>query len=87
NFDLPNVAEDYVHRIGRTGRAGAEGEAISLVCAEEVDELSAIENLIRQHLPRHQYAGFAPTQPIPVTRLTDKVKKPKKPKKPKPAAL
>ncbi|OZA97984.1 MAG: ATP-dependent RNA helicase [Thiotrichales bacterium 34-46-19] len=87
NFDLPNVAEDYVHRIGRTGRAGAEGEAISLVCAEEADELSAIENLIRQHLPRHQYAGFAPTQPIPVTRLTDKVKKPKKPKKPKPAAL
>lgn len=83
NFDLPNVAEDYVHRIGRTGRAGAEGEAISLVCAEEAEELSAIENLIRQHLPRHQLTGFAPTQAVPVTRLTDKVKKPKKPKKPK----
>jgi len=83
NFELPNVAEDYVHRIGRTGRAGAEGEAISLVCAEEAEELSAIENLIRQQLPRHQVAGFAPTQPIPITRMTDKVHKPKKPKKPR----
>jgi ATP-dependent RNA helicase RhlE len=42
NFDLPTVAEDYVHRIGRTGRAGAEGEAVSLVCADEVDLLRAI---------------------------------------------
>lgn len=80
NLDLPHVPEDYVHRIGRTGRAGAEGEAISLVCAEEASELSAIENLIKQHLPRHQLAGFEPTQAIPMTRLSDKVKKPKKPK-------
>ena len=42
NFDLPIVAEDYIHRIGRTGRAGASGEAISLVCADEVNLLSAI---------------------------------------------
>jgi ATP-dependent RNA helicase RhlE len=83
NYELPNVAEDYVHRIGRTGRAGSEGEAISLVCAEEAESLSAIENLIRQHLPRQQLAGFAPVEAIPVTKLSDKVKKPKKPKKPK----
>lgn len=83
NYELPNVAEDYVHRIGRTGRAGAEGEAISLVCAEEADSLAAIENLIKQHLPRQRLPQFALTQAIPVTRLTDKVKKPKKPKKPK----
>lgn len=81
NYELPNVAEDYVHRIGRTGRAGSEGEAISLVCAEEAESLSAIENLIRQHLPRQQLAGFAPVEAIPVTKLSDKVKKPKKPKK------
>lgn len=83
NYELPNVAEDYVHRIGRTGRAGVAGEAISLVCAEEADSLSAIENLIRQHLPRQQLAGFSPTEAIPVSKLSDKVKKPKKPKKPK----
>ena len=45
NFDLPIVAEDYIHRIGRTGRAGATGQAISLVCADEVNLLSAIETL------------------------------------------
>ena len=45
NFELPKVAKDYVHRIGRTGRAGAEGEAVSLVSADEVGLLCAIETL------------------------------------------
>ncbi len=48
NFELPNVPEDYVHRIGRTGRAGNSGDAISLVCIDEHDYLLAIEKLIKQ---------------------------------------
>jgi len=58
NFDLPNVAEDYVHRIGRTGRAGASGEAVSLVCADESHLLADIEKLIEQRLPFEVVAGF-----------------------------
>ena len=46
NYELPNVPEDYVHRIGRTGRAGASGEAISLVCSEETEYLKEIEKLL-----------------------------------------
>ncbi len=52
NFELPNVAEDYVHRIGRTGRAGREGEAISLVSVDERDQLKDIERLIKRKIPR-----------------------------------
>ena len=65
NFDLPNVSEDYVHRIGRTGRAGATGHAYSLVCAEEADYLQGIERLIRRSLPREQVPGFEPAEPLP----------------------
>ena len=83
NFELPHVSEDYVHRIGRTGRAGADGEAISLVCIEEQKELQGIENLINQHLPREIIQGFEPTQEVPQSRLGLKKKKPKKPKKKK----
>lgn len=83
NFDLPNVAEDYVHRIGRTGRAGAAGFAVSLVCADEAKELQAIERLINQLLPREMMNGFKPVTEVAVTQLTGKVRKPKKPKKPK----
>ncbi|AIZ34251.1 DEAD/DEAH box helicase [Pseudomonas parafulva] len=84
NLDLPIVAEDYVHRIGRTGRAGNKGEAISLVCADEVQLLSAIETLIRQTLPRHEEADFIPDHRVPMTDASGQVlKKPKKPKKPK----
>ncbi|MDP3672329.1 MAG: DEAD/DEAH box helicase [Telluria sp.] len=60
NYDLPNIPEDYVHRIGRTGRAGATGEAVSLVCVDEHDMLKDIEKLIKQTLPRHVIAGFEP---------------------------
>jgi ATP-dependent RNA helicase RhlE len=60
NYDLPNVPEDYVHRIGRTGRAGATGQAVSLVCVDEHDMLKDIEKLIKQSLPRQVIAGFEP---------------------------
>jgi ATP-dependent RNA helicase RhlE len=75
NFELPNVPEDYVHRIGRTGRAGAQGEAVSLVCADEEIFLRDIERLIKREIPRAQVAGFeAPTgekaEPIVLGRMT-----------------
>ncbi|MDD5033812.1 MAG: DEAD/DEAH box helicase [Methylococcaceae bacterium] len=60
NFELPNVPEDYVHRIGRTGRAGANGEALSLVCQDEVKLLAAIERLLKKEIPRAQAPGFEP---------------------------
>jgi ATP-dependent RNA helicase RhlE len=66
NFDLPNVPEDYVHRIGRTGRAGATGEAISLVAPDEMPLLRDIERLIRRQLRREVVAGFeSGTAPSP----------------------
>nr|WP_132678077.1 DEAD/DEAH box helicase [Pseudomonas aeruginosa] len=86
NFDLPIVAEDYVHRIGRTGRAGASGQAVSLVCADEVELLAAIETLIGQTLQRREEPDFAPEHRVPQTAPGGVVlKKPKKPKKPKAA--
>src|SRR5664279_3088988 len=60
NYDLPNVPEDYVHRIGRTGRAGATGEAISLVCVDEHAFLRDIERLIKREIPSEIIAGFEP---------------------------
>ncbi|AUS04446.1 DEAD/DEAH box helicase [Pseudotamlana carrageenivorans] len=60
NFELPNVSEDYVHRIGRTGRAGAKGEAISLVSADETTFLRDIEKLIELKLPVDIVEGFEP---------------------------
>jgi ATP-dependent RNA helicase RhlE len=70
NFELPNVAEDYVHRIGRTGRAGCEGEAVSLVCVDEHKLLAGIEKLIKRQLPKEIVPGFEPdpsirAEPIP----------------------
>ena len=67
NFDLPTVAEDYIHRIGRTGRAGASGVALSLVCADEVELLSAIEALIKQTLKRNEEPGFEAEHRVPGT--------------------
>jgi len=58
NFELPNVPEDYVHRIGRTGRAGREGEALSLVCVDENDYLRGIERLIGQKINKVVVKGF-----------------------------
>ncbi len=60
NFELPNVAEDYVHRIGRTGRAGASGRAVSLVSADERGLLKGIERLVKQSLRAEIVAGFEP---------------------------
>ena len=60
NYDLPNVPEDYVHRIGRTGRAGATGEAVSLVCVDEHGLLRDIERFIKRDIPRQVIAGFEP---------------------------
>ncbi|MCB1768790.1 MAG: DEAD/DEAH box helicase [Candidatus Competibacteraceae bacterium] len=70
NFELPNVPEDYVHRIGRTGRAGAEGEAVSLVCVDEYKLLADIEKLLKRSVPREIIPGFEPdprikAEPIP----------------------
>jgi ATP-dependent RNA helicase RhlE len=75
NFELPNVPEDYVHRIGRTGRAGASGEAISLVCLDEEIFLKDIEKLIKRSIPREAVPGFeAPAgeraEPIVLGRMT-----------------
>jgi len=83
NFDLPNVAEDYVHRIGRTGRAGASGQAVSLVSHDEFKELSAIERLIGRELVREYIVGFEPMNTLPVSRLDTRPIKANKPKKPK----
>ena len=60
NYELPNVSEDYVHRIGRTGRAGSNGEASSLVCIDEHKLLHDIERLIKREIPVVQVPGFEP---------------------------
>jgi len=60
NFDMPHVAEDYVHRIGRTGRAGVEGEAVSLVSPEDRPLMAAIERLINRKVEQRVIAGFEP---------------------------
>jgi len=62
NFDLPYVPEDYIHRIGRTARAGQEGKAVSLVSADEHKLLSDIEKLLKKEIPRKIIEGFEPTQ-------------------------
>ena len=64
NYELPNVSEDYVHRIGRTGRAGNKGEAISLVCVDEDEFLRDIEKLIKKDIPKVWLKGFKPDPSI-----------------------
>ena len=67
NFDLPHVPEDYVHRIGRTGRAGTTGNAISLVCADESKQLRDIERVIKKPLERVEIEGFEPDHVLPLS--------------------
>jgi ATP-dependent RNA helicase RhlE len=74
NYELPHVPEDYVHRIGRTGRAGAEGEAISLVCVDEHKLLAGIEKLIKRQLPKLIIEGFEPdmnAKPEPILQRSN----------------
>ncbi len=85
NFDLPQVAEDYVHRIGRTGRAGASGEAISLVGHDEFKLLTAIERLIKKEVPRIHLDGYQPLNDLPLSKGDFRDSKPKKPHKKKQA--
>ncbi|HIG43623.1 MAG TPA: DEAD/DEAH box helicase [Gammaproteobacteria bacterium] len=84
NFDLPNVPEDYIHRIGRTGRAGATGQAVSLVCADEFKQLTDIEHLINQIIERKLVDDFEPVHNLPESRLNQRPSHTKKPKKAKP---
>ena len=86
NYDLPQVPEDYVHRIGRTGRAGENGEALSLVAPEERAMLHAIEKLLRYAIPRQELAGFPRYAAPRVAKAKAKEMKPAKGKVPaKPA--
>jgi ATP-dependent RNA helicase RhlE len=84
NFELPNISEDYVHRIGRTGRAGASGEAISLVSADETSYLRGIEKLIDMKIEVEIVEGFEPdpsasTEPIKPGQNRQRNKNPRQP--------
>ncbi|RYF27267.1 MAG: DEAD/DEAH box helicase, partial [Comamonadaceae bacterium] len=75
NYEIPNVSEDYVHRIGRTGRAGASGEAVSLVCMDEEGFMMEIERFTKQEIPVQVIEGFGPepderAEPIAMGRQT-----------------
>jgi ATP-dependent RNA helicase RhlE len=83
NFDLPNVAEDYVHRIGRTGRAGSNGQAISLVSEDEIKQLHDIERLIKFHIERVTVEGFIPQNRLPESKPFQQQQAKRRPKKPK----
>ena len=72
NFELPNVPEDYVHRVGRTGRAGNEGEAMSLVCIDENALLKGIEKLIKKDIPKVVVEGFKPDPSIKAEPIQQK---------------
>ncbi|MBT4523208.1 MAG: DEAD/DEAH box helicase [Halieaceae bacterium] len=75
NFDLPNVPEDYVHRIGRTGRAGSSGKAYSLVSADEIKQLRDIEQVIQKHITRQYIDGFEPEHELPASGALRKAHK------------
>ena len=71
NFELPTTPEDYIHRIGRTGRAGTKGDAISLVCEDETELLEGIEKLLKFKLNSKVIAGFEPGCPRPSCRIAE----------------
>ena len=77
NYDLPHVAEDYVHRIGRTGRAGAEGEAVSLVSAEERPLMAAIERLMNRKVESRTVPGFEPGHAQPQPQRAEESRQPR----------
>jgi ATP-dependent RNA helicase RhlE len=79
NYDLPMVAEDYVHRIGRTGRAGAEGLAVSLVAQEEVRLLRDIRRLLKQDIAIENVPGYEPNQPLRLEANTPAPGRPRNP--------
>ena len=88
NFDLPQVAEDYVHRIGRTGRAGKNGIAISLVCADEFLCLKQIEQLTKKLIKRIEVEGFEPSHNLASSQNPNALKRKNRPKpKNKPHAV
>ncbi|WP_187759790.1 DEAD/DEAH box helicase [Thiospirochaeta perfilievii] len=82
NYDMPHVAENYIHRIGRTGRAGNSGLAISFCCEDEFDDLIKVEHLLQTHITRELIVGFEPKSSL---KTSPRIKplKPKKPKKKK----
>jgi len=83
NYELPNVPEDYVHRIGRTGRAGNEGQAVSLVCVDEKSLLSEIERLLKRDLPKVVVSGYEVNPAIraePIRRLNDRPRRDETPR-------
>lgn len=82
NYELPNIPEDYVHRIGRTGRAGASGEAISLVGGDEVDYVKGIEKLLGEKLTRQIIPGFEPQDPETAPEKKRSIPRPPRDKKP-----
>lgn len=75
NYELPQVAEDYVHRIGRTGRAGRSGHAISLVCADEFLNLKAIETLLKKNIEREEIEDFYPVHQLPCSKNPNALKR------------
>ena len=75
NYEIPNIPEDYVHRIGRTGRAGNSGEAVNLVCMDEEGFMMEIERFTKQEIPVQMLEGFGPepdekAEPIAMGRQT-----------------
>jgi ATP-dependent RNA helicase RhlE len=77
NFDVPHSSEDYVHRIGRTGRAGLPGEAISLVAPQDHDAMAAIERLIKKRIERVLIPGFGPSGATVATLMGDQARREK----------
>jgi ATP-dependent RNA helicase RhlE len=78
NFDVPHSPEDYVHRIGRTGRAGLTGEAISLVAPEDMEALAAIERLIKKRIDKVLVPGFQPSGATVATLMGDQPRAPRR---------